>query len=60
MTLVAESAHSWMGEDGGRDPVATIRDDSHDGPVVAHIHDSTKRVGEHHPHLTEPAAADEG
>ena len=39
--------------------MATVRDDSHDAPVVAHIHDSTERVGEHHHHHAEPVAADE-
>ena len=59
MTLVAESAHSWMEEAAAADAVATVRDDSHDAPVVAHIHDSTERVGEHHHHHAEPVVADE-
>ena len=58
MTLVAESAHFWMGGDD-RDSIGTVRDDSHDGPVVAHVHDSPGRVGEHHHHHRADSAGDE-
>ena len=49
MTLVAESAHFWIDRNGG-EPLATVPDDSHTGPILAHTHPSDGNVPVHHHH----------
>lgn len=49
MTLVAESAHFWIDRNGG-DPLATVPDDSHTAPILAHAHPSDGNVPVHHHH----------
>ena len=55
MTLVAESAHFWF---GGKEPVATVQDDSHRGDVVPHNHPAPDRSPAHHHHASPAAAGD--
>ena len=55
MTLVAESAHFWF---GGKEPVATVQDDSHHGDVVPHNHPAPDRSPAHHHHASPAAAGD--
>ena len=49
MTLVAESAHFWIDRNGG-EPLATVPDDSHTEPILAHAHPSDRHVPVHHHH----------
>ena len=49
MTLVAESAHFWIDRNGG-EPLATVPDDSHTEPILAHAHPSDGHVPVHHHH----------
>ena len=49
MTLVAESAHFWIDRNGG-EPLATVPDDSHTEPILAHMHPSDGHVPAHHHH----------
>lgn len=49
MTLVAESAHFWIDRNGG-EPLATVLDDSHREPILAHAHPSDGNVPAHHHH----------
>lgn len=49
MTLVAESAHFWIDRNGG-EPLATVPDDSHTEPILAHTHPSDGHVPVHHHH----------
>ncbi len=49
MTLVAESAHFWIDRNGG-EPLATVTDDSHTEPIMAHTHPSDGHVPVHHHH----------
>ena len=49
MTLVAESAHFWIDRNGG-EPLATVPDDSHTEPILAHMHPSDGNVPVHHHH----------
>ena len=59
MTLVAESAHFWMQDEDAPDPVSTVRDDSHDAPVIPHTHEPEGRVGQHHHHRTESGVSED-
>ncbi len=56
MTLVAESAHFWVDRNGG-EPLATVSDDDHRQPILAHAHPSTDNVPVHH-HHNDHAAGD--
>ena len=57
MTLVAESAHFWIEQNGG-EPLSTVPDHSHDDAIV-HTHPSPDHLPAHHHHNQErqPAAA---
>ena len=48
MTLVAESAHFWMEQNGG-DPLSTVPDHSHDD-ALAHTHPTPGNLPAHHHH----------
>ena len=48
MTLVAESAHFWMEQNGG-EPLSTVADHSHED-AVAHAHPTPANVPAHHHH----------
>ena len=51
MTLVAESAHFWIDRNGaGGEPLATVPDDSHLAPTLAHRHPTAANVPAHHHH----------
>ena len=51
MTLVAESAHFWIDRNGaGGEPLATVPDDSHRAPTLAHRHPTAANVPAHHHH----------
>ena len=51
MTLVAESAHFWIDRNGaGGEPLATVPDDSHQAPTLAHRHPTAANVPAHHHH----------
>ncbi len=49
MTLVAESAHFWI-DRNGEEPLATVEDDSHREPILAHVHPTDENVPVHHHH----------
>jgi len=49
MTMVAEAAHFWIERNGG-EHLATVSDDSHTEPVLAHTHPSDGNVPAHHHH----------
>ena len=58
MTLVAESAHFWIEQNGG-EPLSTVPDHSHDDAIV-HAHPSPDHLPAHHHHHNpelQPAAA---
>ena len=48
MTLVAESAHFWM-EQNGAEPLSTVPDHSHDDAIL-HAHPSPDHLPAHHHH----------
>ena len=48
MTLVAESAHFWVSQNGG-EPLSTVPDDTHHD-TAAHTHLSPEDVAPHHHH----------
>ena len=48
MTLVAESAHFWIEQNGG-EPLSTVPDHSHDDAIV-HAHPSPDHLPAHHHH----------
>ena len=48
MTLVAESAHFWMEQNGG-EPLSTVPDHSHDDAIL-HAHPSPDNLPAHHHH----------
>ena len=52
MTLVAESAHFWMEQNGG-EPLATVPDNSHHD-TEAHTHPAPGRLPSHHHHTDGP------
>ena len=52
MPMVAESAHFWIDRNGG-EPVATVPDDSHREPVLAHTHPRAENAPAHHHHHDE-------